>query len=157
MLAAITLKRHAAALDVTVVRSKEIGVIGVGEGSTVGFPRFLHTYLAIDPAEFYRLARADLEARPAVRRWGPRERFNYSFAAAYRFAGSRFPSPRAITAIRTSTIRTFTGADERRPRVSAPARRHAAASRTTSPTTSRTATLSTFWRAMPPADRRDAH
>src|SRR5687768_15666163 len=83
LLAAITLKRHAAALDVTVVRSKEIGVIGVGEGSTVGFPRFLHTYLAIDPAEFYRLAEPTWKLGLRFLRWGPRERFNYSFAAAY--------------------------------------------------------------------------
>ena len=39
LLAAITLKRHAPVLDVVVVRSKEIGVIGVGEGSTVAFPQ----------------------------------------------------------------------------------------------------------------------
>ncbi len=83
MLAAITLKRHAPRLDVTVVRSKEIGVIGVGEGSTVGFPRFLHTYLAIDPAEFYRLAQPSWKLGLRFVRWGPREQFHYSFAAAY--------------------------------------------------------------------------
>jgi tryptophan halogenase len=83
LLAAITLKRHAAALDVTVVRSKEIGVIGVGEGSTVGFPRYLHTYLAIDPDEFYRLAQPSWKLGLRFARWGPREHFHYSFAAAY--------------------------------------------------------------------------
>jgi tryptophan halogenase len=83
LLTAITLKRHVPALAVTVVRSKEIGVIGVGEGSTVGFPRFLHTYLAIDPAEFYRLAQPSWKLGLQFVRWGPRERFHYSFAAAY--------------------------------------------------------------------------
>ncbi|MEX2138785.1 MAG: tryptophan halogenase family protein [Pirellulales bacterium] len=83
LLAAITLKRHAAALNVTVVRSKEIGVIGVGEGSTVGFPRYLHTYLAIEPAEFYRLAQPTWKLGLRFIRWGPRERFHYSFAIAY--------------------------------------------------------------------------
>jgi tryptophan 7-halogenase len=83
LLAAITLKRHAPMLDVTVVRSKEIGVIGVGEGSTVGFPRYLHTYLAIDPTEFYRLAQPSWKLGLRFVRWGPREQFHYSFAAAY--------------------------------------------------------------------------
>jgi tryptophan halogenase len=70
-------------LDVTVVRSKEIGVIGVGEGSTVGFPRYLHTYLAIDPTEFQRLAQPSWKLGLRFVRWGPREQFHYSFAAAY--------------------------------------------------------------------------
>ncbi len=83
LLAAITLKRHRPVLDVTVVRSKEIGVIGVGEGSTVGFPRYLHTYLAIDPAEFYRIAQPSWKLGLRFVRWGPREQFHYSFAAAY--------------------------------------------------------------------------
>jgi tryptophan halogenase len=79
LLAAITLRRHAL-LDVTVVRSKEIGVIGVGEGSTVGFPRYLHTYLAIDPAEFYRLAQPTWKLGLRFIHWGPRDHFHYSFA-----------------------------------------------------------------------------
>jgi tryptophan halogenase len=83
LLAAITLKRHAPALAVTVVRSKEIGVIGVGEGSTVGFPRYLHTSLAIDPAEFYRLAQPSYKLGLRFVNWGPRDTFHYSFAAAY--------------------------------------------------------------------------
>jgi tryptophan halogenase len=83
LLAAITLKRHAAPLAITVVRSPEIGVIGVGEGSTVGFPRYLHTYLAIDPAEFYRQAHPTWKLGLRFVRWGPREGFHYSFAAAY--------------------------------------------------------------------------
>ena len=83
LLAAITLKRHAPVLEVTVVRSKEIGVIGVGEGSTVGFPRYLHTYLAIDPVEFYRVAQPSWKLGLRFIRWGPREQFHYSFAVAY--------------------------------------------------------------------------
>ena len=83
LLAAITLKRHAPTLDVVVVRSKEIGVIGVGEGSTVGFPRYLHTYLAIDPTEFYRLAQPSWKLGLRFVSWGPREQFHYSFAVAY--------------------------------------------------------------------------
>jgi tryptophan halogenase len=93
LLAAITLKRHAPVLDVTVVRSKEIGVIGVGEGSTVGFPRYLHTYLAIDPAEFQRLAQPSWKLGLRFVRWGPREQFHYSFAAAYALKWPQLQKP----------------------------------------------------------------
>ena len=55
-LAAITLKARARDLSVTVIRSKEIGIIGVGEGSTAVLPAHLHGYLGIDYREFLRLA-----------------------------------------------------------------------------------------------------
>src|SRR5262245_60158717 len=81
LIAALTLKRHISALDVSMVRSKEIGVSGVGEGSTVGLPPSLHKYLAIDPGEFYRLAQPSWKLGLRFVRWGPREQFHYSFAA----------------------------------------------------------------------------
>ena len=77
-LAAITLKTRLPALDVVVIRSKEIGIIGVGEGTTLAVPNFLHGYLKIDPAEFQRLARPTFKL--GIRFiWGPRPYFNYSF------------------------------------------------------------------------------
>lgn len=93
LLAAITLKRHAPSRSVTVVRSKELGVIGVGEGSTVAFPKYLHTYLAIDPAEFYRLAEPTWKLGLRFLRWGPRERFHYSFAVGLMVQWQSLPKP----------------------------------------------------------------
>src|SRR5688500_13638758 len=39
LMAALTLKKKLPLLDVRVIRSPEIGIIGVGEGTTVVFPR----------------------------------------------------------------------------------------------------------------------
>src|SRR5207248_538191 len=55
-LAAMTLKRRLPELAVTVVRSRDLGVIGVGESTTVAVPRHLHGYLDFDPGEFHRRA-----------------------------------------------------------------------------------------------------
>ncbi len=44
LIAALTLKRKVPQLEITVVHSSEIGVIGVGESTTVLFPSHLHGY-----------------------------------------------------------------------------------------------------------------
>ncbi len=49
LLAALCLKSRLPALKVCVLRSSELGVIGVGEGSTVALPSFLHGFLGIAP------------------------------------------------------------------------------------------------------------
>ena len=79
-LSAITLKARMPVLDVTVVHSSDIPIIGVGEGSTLTMPPYLHGYLGIDPARFHR------EVMPTYKLgikflWGPRERFFYTFSA----------------------------------------------------------------------------
>lgn len=56
LLAALTLKKLHPALDVQMVRSSEIGVIGVGEGTTAVFPAHLFQTLGISKEEFYREA-----------------------------------------------------------------------------------------------------
>jgi tryptophan halogenase len=77
-LAAITLKKKMPELSVTVVRSKEIGVIGVGEGTTSAVPNHLHGYLDLDVAEFYR--RVQPSWKLGIRfLWGPRPFFDYTF------------------------------------------------------------------------------
>ena len=77
LLAALALLR-VGGLRVRMVRSREIGVIGVGEGTTASVPRHLHGYLGLDPGEFHR------EVRPSWKLgvrflWGERERFDYTF------------------------------------------------------------------------------
>src|SRR5579863_4845083 len=75
-LAAITLKTRLPQLDVAVIRSKEIGIIGVGEGSTGALLSHLHEYLAIDQGEFF--AKADPIWKLGLRflNWGPRPFFD---------------------------------------------------------------------------------
>ncbi len=77
-LAAITLKMRIPQLDVTVLRSKEIGIIGVGEGTTNYVPEHLHAYLGIPVGDVF----ADAEPlwKLGVRfLWGPRPAFHYPF------------------------------------------------------------------------------
>jgi tryptophan halogenase len=77
-LAALTLKKRMPELSVSVVRSKEIGVIGVGESTTVAIPNHLHGYLDIDPGEFHRRAMPSFKL--GIRfLWGPRPFFDYTF------------------------------------------------------------------------------
>lgn len=77
-LAAITCKHRLPNLDVTILRSPDIGIIGVGEGTTPPVVTHLHGYLKIDPQAFYAVARPSWKL--GIRfLWGPRPAFNYSF------------------------------------------------------------------------------
>lgn len=88
LMAALTLKRKLPGLDVEVVRSVDLGVIGVGEGTTAAFPRHLFEYLKLPPGEFY------AEAEPTWKLgihfvWGPHPQgFYYTFHNEYK---SRWP------------------------------------------------------------------
>jgi tryptophan halogenase len=78
LIAAISLKRKIPQLAVRVVRSPELGVIGVGEGTTPNFPRHLFDYLGISRKRFYELAEPTWKL--GIRfLWGPRDRFDYTF------------------------------------------------------------------------------
>src|SRR3954466_1196375 len=84
---AITLKRKLPQLSVRVIRSPDIGVIGVGEGTTLSFPKHFFEYLRLKPQQFY------AEAEPTWKLgikflWGPRKEFYYTFS--YEFQ-QRFP------------------------------------------------------------------
>jgi tryptophan halogenase len=79
LMSALTLKRKLPQLQVQVVRSPDIGIIGVGEGTTVVFPRHFFEYLKMKPRDFYQ------EAEPTWKMgirflWGPREKFFYTFS-----------------------------------------------------------------------------
>jgi tryptophan 7-halogenase len=78
-LVAITVKQRIPELRVTVLRSKDIGIIGVGEGTTVPVLRHLHGYLKIDHADFHRIAQPTWKL--GVRfLWGPRPYFDYALS-----------------------------------------------------------------------------
>jgi tryptophan halogenase len=77
-IAALTLKSRLPALHVLVIRSKEIGIIGVGEGSTFALTRFLHDYLRVDEKKFFDIARPSFKLGLRFV-WGTRPYFNYTF------------------------------------------------------------------------------
>jgi tryptophan halogenase len=78
LIAAITLRRKIPQVGIRVVRSPEIGVIGVGEGTTPNFPQHVFEYLGITRKRFYELAEPTWKL--GIRfLWGPRGRFDYTF------------------------------------------------------------------------------
>ncbi len=78
-LAAITAKFRLPELPVTVLRSKDIGIIGVGEGTTLTLPQHLHDYMKLDIKDFYRVA--DPQWKLGIRfLWGKRPYFDYAFS-----------------------------------------------------------------------------
>jgi tryptophan halogenase len=79
-LAAIALKTKITRLAITLVRSPDIGIIGVGEGSTIALTSFLHSYLKIDRAKFFEVAQPTWKLGLKFL-WGPRPYFNYTFGA----------------------------------------------------------------------------
>lgn len=79
-LAALALKSRMPDLPISVIRSKDIGVIGVGEGSTLSLTQFLHQYLRVNPAKFYEMAEPTWKLGLKFL-WGTRPHFYYSFEA----------------------------------------------------------------------------
>lgn len=92
LIAALALKRKIPRIDVTIVRSPEIGVIGVGEGTTPNFPTYLFEDLGISRRRFYDLAEPTWKL--GIRfLWGPRGRFDYSFAPQLDSQWADLPKP----------------------------------------------------------------
>src|SRR4051812_12496860 len=77
-MAAIALKRKLPTLHVRVIRSKDIGVIGVGEGSTPPMTRFLHDYVQVGERKFFETARPTWKLGLKFI-WGQRPGFHYPF------------------------------------------------------------------------------
>jgi len=77
-MAALALRRKLPRLDVLVIRSPEIGIIGVGEGSTPLFAHFLHEYLKIPMQQFVRATRPGIKTGTCFH-WGPKPRFFFPF------------------------------------------------------------------------------
>lgn len=79
LMAAVTLKRRLPSLNIRVLRSPDIGIIGVGEGTTVSFPKHFFEHLKLQPQSFYQLAEPTWKL--GIRfLWGPRPEFFYTFA-----------------------------------------------------------------------------
>jgi tryptophan halogenase len=83
-LAALSLRRSHPNLEVKVIESSKIPVIGVGESTTTEIVPFLHHFLGLDPIEFFK------EVKPTLKLgiefdWGcPGDyKFNFNFFAAH--------------------------------------------------------------------------
>src|SRR5215213_7516248 len=77
-LAAISLKSKIPALDVSVIRSKEIAIIGVGEGSTTSVAEHLFQFCGIHPGAFYKAVEPIWKLGGRFI-WGHRPHFDLSF------------------------------------------------------------------------------
>lgn len=92
LIAALSLKRKIPLLDVTIVRSPDIGVIGVGEGTTPNFPAYLFDDLGISRRHFYELAEPTWKL--GIRfLWGSRGRFDYAFSPQLDSQWTDLPMP----------------------------------------------------------------
>ncbi len=90
LLAALSLKIRVPQLSVRIVLSREIGIIGVGEGSTGDLPNHLHGFLGIDPGDFYKRARPTPKLGVHFL-WGARASFDYTFSKTYVGAANGLP------------------------------------------------------------------
>src|SRR5215210_8326561 len=78
LMAAAALKVKIPSLAVVVIRSKDIGIIGVGEGSTLVLTKFLHEYLRVGWRRFMEVAQPTWKLGLKFI-WGPRPYFHYTF------------------------------------------------------------------------------
>jgi tryptophan halogenase len=78
LIAAMTVKRVMPRVAVQVVRSAEIGVIGVGESTTPNMPYHLFQYLGINQRRFYAMVEPTWKMGIHFL-WGSRPSFEYSF------------------------------------------------------------------------------
>src|SRR5689334_22825407 len=93
LMSALALKTRLPRLDVRVIRSKDIGVIGVGEGSTPTLTSFLHGYLRVGLRRFFEVAQPTWKLGLKFL-WGPRPHFYYPFGPGL---DTKLPSlPKAI-------------------------------------------------------------
>ncbi len=81
LITALTLKRRLPHLELHVLRSQEIGVIGVGEGTTSLFPSYFFEELRLKRSQLF------TEMQPTWKLgirflWGPRKHFHYTFSRA---------------------------------------------------------------------------
>jgi tryptophan 7-halogenase len=92
LLAALSIKRRMPQVKVRVVRSPDIGVVGVGESTTPNVAAFLFDFLRIPPRQFYALAEPTWKLGVNFL-WGPRPSFIYPFALQLDLRHPQLPRP----------------------------------------------------------------
>jgi tryptophan halogenase len=93
LIAALTLRIKLPQLQVRVIRSADIGVIGVGEGTNAAFPQHLFEYLKVPPVRFHQLVEPTFKLGLRFL-WGARAEFFYTFVVEYagRYEGLSRPN-----------------------------------------------------------------
>ena len=82
LIAAVTLKRQVPGIQVRLIYSDKIGIIGVGEGTTAYFPKHFFQHLGLDPRGFFQTAKPTWKL--GIRfLWGRRKEFYYSFMTEF--------------------------------------------------------------------------
>ncbi|MDJ0624862.1 MAG: tryptophan 7-halogenase [Candidatus Caenarcaniphilales bacterium] len=82
-LSALVLKTKLPELDIKVVQTEQLPIIGVGEGTTAILPGFLKDYLGLDQDELYRRVKPTWKLGIKFE-WGlPNKSFNYTFANTF--------------------------------------------------------------------------
>ena len=89
-MAALALRVKLPEIAVAVIRSKDIGIIGVGEGSTVPLTEFLHGFLRADPRALLKIAQPTWKLGIKFI-WGPRGHFYYPFGPQMDFTPHELP------------------------------------------------------------------
>ena len=92
LLVALGVKRTMPEVNVRIVRSPEIGTVGVGESTTPNVPAFLFSYLGISPRVFYQLAEPTWKLGIHFL-WGPRPSYEYPFAKQLDLRINQLPRP----------------------------------------------------------------
>src|SRR4051794_32487794 len=92
LLAAIGLRKKIPHITIRVVRSPEIGVIGVGESTTPNIPTYLFNYCGIRYRRFFEVAQPTWKLGVHFI-WGPRPWFNYGFSRQLDAQLSTLPRP----------------------------------------------------------------
>jgi tryptophan halogenase len=91
-LSALAIKVRLPQVEVTILRSPDIGIIGVGEGTTISVPDHLHCNLQLDPGELHRHVKATWKVGIKFL-WGPRPYFNYTFTPQFSGQYKALPKP----------------------------------------------------------------
>jgi tryptophan 7-halogenase len=94
-LSSLALKARLPEMDVSILRSPEIGIIGVGEGTTNGVPHHLHCNFKLDPSELHRQVKVTWKLGVKFL-WGPRPYFNFTFSPQFSGRYEGLPKPNAF-------------------------------------------------------------
>jgi tryptophan halogenase len=83
-MSALTLKTKFPHIDVTMIRSSQIPIIGVGESTTPVLPSFLHGFLGLPVGEFLKAVKPTWKL--GIRfEWGPKEREHFLYTFDYQY------------------------------------------------------------------------
>jgi tryptophan 7-halogenase len=100
-MSALALQARLPQLEITILRSPEIGIIGVGEGTTSPVPQHLHSAMKLDPVAFHTHVKPTWKLGIKFL-WGPRKYFNFTFSPQFSGQYETLPKPNGFYAGRSA-------------------------------------------------------